>query len=151
MPTPAPYWPITQGIKSRLDLSLAGAITPVPAVVMEEEYAANESWVGIYLTNRNAPANVQSMSAGTRTRFLLHFELWCWRFAMDGPKAMQLRDELVGATELALMIDRTFGGTCDSSWLEGGDMKTASDPQTMGRFFAGGQIVLTVDTFARTT
>jgi len=146
----AAYWDITQAIKTRLDAGLS-SLTPLPHVVTEEPFAANESWIGIYCRSRVAPETSQSLAAGTKTQFLVRFELLCWRFAMSAPAAQQLRDNLVGDAEIALMGDRTFGGTCVSSWLEGGRMLEQDDPAGRGRFFAGGEIILIVDTFARTT
>jgi hypothetical protein len=146
----ADYWALEVGIKAALDAALPSQQSPTPTVTIEEEFKPVDSWIGIFAVSRAAPSDVQSLSAGTKTRFIVRIELWCWRFGMSRPDAMRLRDSLVGDTELALMVDRTFGGACSTSWLEGGQMMVQDDPAS-GRFLAGGSIILIADMTATTT
>lgn len=150
MTTPVPYSSITTAIKTLLDTQLA-ALAPRPRVEIERALEPpDESFIGVYLVNRQAIEAEQRLAAGQTTHFRLRFEIMCWRFGMTTPDAMRLRDSLIGDTEVALMIDRTLGGTVSSSWLEGGDMARPPEPRNLG-FIAAGQIVLAADVTARTT
>lgn len=150
--TPIDYWSIKVAIKSALDAQLAATL-PKPVVVVEQQFPIppNESWIGIYQDSRTAPDSFQNLANGTKTRIMVRHTIWVWRYAMDQDKAIQLRNSLLGDVELALMLDRTFGGIVETSWLEGGRLVTADDPSKSGKFFAGAEIVLTADTYARTT
>lgn len=144
------YNDIAQAIRSRLLTSLAGQQNPMPQIVVEEPFKPVESFVGIYLATA-APGFPQSLAAGKKSLRTIRFDIWCWRFAMSNADAFRLRDSLVGDVEVALMIDPTFGGTVQSSWLAGGTFLRADDPQQLGRFLAGGEVVLMADAFATTT
>jgi len=142
------YHDIETGIKAVLEAD--AALTGV-TVEVEREFpfggADVPPWVGIYLESRAAPEDMQSLSAGTRTRYLLRFSLWCMRFSIESvEKAMELRDDLLGDVEIVLMKDRTLGGKVSVSWLEGGDMASAQLPSDMGAgFLAGAEIVMVAD------
>lgn len=148
--TPIDYWGIKVAIKAQLDAQLA-AILPKPQVVVEQEWAPNESWIGVYGDSRTAADPEQYLSAGTKTNIRVRHVIWVWRYAMDLDTAISYRNSLLGDVELALMLDRTFAGTCETSWLEGGRLVTADDPSKKNKFFAGAEIILTADCFARTT
>lgn len=144
------YYAIELAIQTILQSapSLSGVV-----VTVEEELlfgAEITPWVGIYLDRRDAPANLQSLSAGQRTRFLLRFSVWCWEFSLESvAKAIQLRDDLLGKVEIVLMDNRTLNGTVNKSWLEGGEMPSARLPGGSG-WVSGGEIVLVADAIATT-
>jgi hypothetical protein len=138
---------ISEAIKARLDTAFANRV-PLPEVVLEQEFEPRESWVVIYCQGVQAPEDDQPLTASRKQRLQVRFEIWCWRFAMTNTQAAELRDALVGDVELALMLDRTLNGTVDTSWLEGGRFNRAEDPQSLGRFFCGGEVVLVCDVMA---
>lgn len=138
---------IANAIKARLDTAFANR-TPLPEIVLEQEFEPKESWVVIYCQGVEAPVGDQPLSASRKQRIQVRFEIWCWRFGMTLQAASELRDSLVGDTELALMLDRTMNGTVLTSWLEGGRFGRQEDPQSIGRFFSGGEIVLVCELMA---
>lgn len=146
------YWTIKQAIKTILDTQLS-SLTPRPLVAVEQTFPSvpRESWIGVYQDGREAPEDIQVMSAGTKVRLRVRHVLWVWRYAMEQDKAIQLRNSLLGQVEIALMLDRTLGGLVETAWLEGGRLVTADDPSKSGRFFAGAELVLTAQAAARST
>lgn len=99
----------------------------VTILVEEELKMGKEDSVIIYLDRREAPADLQTISAGQRTRFNLNFTVNCFTFHLDKQVAMENRDDLIGKVEVALMKDHTFGGTVTGAAITGGDFDTASD------------------------
>ena len=141
------YFNIETQIKAVLD---ADANLTGTTILVEEEIAVQRgNVVGIYLDDRSAPADLQSISAGTRTRLLVQFSIWCWHFGIgrDRRPAMQARDDLVGKVEIALMGNRNLNSTVNTSWLEGGEFISGPDP-TGDQFMSGAQVRLTVDVTA---
>lgn len=97
----------------------------------------------IYLDRRDAPIDLQTLANGTRTNYRLTFSIWCVEWHFDTVRdAVRLRDDLIGNVELALMSDRTIGGNCKYSWLEGGEM---GNYENDGTFLSTGQITLIAD------
>ena len=144
------YYAIELAIQTLLQgaTSLSGVM-----VTVEEELlfgAETTPWVGIYLDRRDAPADLQGLSAGQRTRFLLRFSIWAWEYSLESvAKAIQLRDDLLGKVEIVLMGNRTLDGTVNKCWLEGGEMPSARLPGGSG-WVSGGEIVLVADAVATT-
>jgi hypothetical protein len=102
----------------------------------------------IYLDRREAPANMQGLSGGQRTRMSLHFSLWVAEFHLDSvAEASQNRDDLMGLVEVALMKERTLNDTVGVSWLDGGEFLTA---QTDNGFISCGEILLAAEQVATT-
>lgn len=145
---PVGYWELKVAIKAALDSGLA-ALSPAPTVAVEEAMPTvpRESWVGIYQDDRRAPADVQSLYRGRETRIQVRHTIWVWRFGMKPATAVQLRDSLIGDVEYALMLDPTFGGQCEGSWLNGGRFLSADGPNN--GFYAGGEIELICETLAQ--
>jgi hypothetical protein len=142
------YYAIEQAIRDQLaGHPLLAGVT----VTIEEELlfgAEQTPWVCVYLDRRDAPADRQRLAAGRQTQFLLRFSIWCWQYSLEGvSRAIQLRDDLVGAVEIALMSDRTLGGTVATSWLEGGELPSARLPDGSG-WISGGEVVLIADVAA---
>lgn len=138
------YFAIEAAIRDILvaDAGLAGT-----TVLVEEELTVNRgNIVGIYLEDRDSPAEIQTLSAGTRTRFFVRFTIWCWHFGVGRNRQvpMEQRDDLVGKVEIALMGNRNLNGTVDSSWLLGGEFISGPDP-TGRQFMSGASVILEVD------
>ena len=143
------YFTIEEAIKSILD---ADAIVSAKAILIEEELVFERgNIIGIYLDDRQAPDELQSISAGTRTRFLVSFSLWCWHFGVgrDRRVPMEQRDDLLGNVEIALMKVRNLNDTVNTSWLLGGEFLSGPDP-TGKQFMSGAQIILVADVTAST-
>lgn len=137
------YFSIEEAIKTVLDddADVTGS------VLIEEEITIQRgNIIGIYLDDRNAADEDQSLSAGTRTRFNVRFTIWCWHFGIgrDRRGPMEQRDDLVGKVEIALMKKRTLNDTVTMSWLEGGEFLSGPDP-TGNQFMSGASIILVVD------
>ena len=145
------YFGIEEAIKTVLEANAALAGVQVG---IEEELpftAAVDPQVEIYLERRDAP-ELQPLAGGQRTRFLVRFSIWCYGVSLDSiAKACEVRDDLIGAVELALMADRTLGGTVNASWLEGGAFDTKETPGASSGFGMGGEIILMADVKATTT
>lgn len=138
---------IAEAVKARLDTAFANR-TITPEVVIDQTFEPREAWISVNLSSIDAPPDAQPLTASLKQRLQVRFEIWCWRFAMTNTQAAELRDALVGDVELALMLDRTLNGTVNTSWLEGGRFNRAEDPQSLGRFFCGGEVVLVCDVMA---
>lgn len=145
------YYAIELAIQTQLQA--ASGLTGV-TVALEEELPfgmASDQTVEIYLERREAAADLQGLSAGRQTRFRLHLSLWCWGYSLESvAKACQIRDDLMGNVELALLGDHTFAGAVTSSWLEGGQFDTKESPGATSGFSMGGQIILVADVKATT-
>jgi len=75
----------------------------------------------IYEESRTAPENLQRISAGRRTSIIYTVSIWCLAFSLDSvDHASQLRDDLVGFVEIALMNNRDLNNTVHTLWLNGG-------------------------------
>lgn len=141
------YYNIETELQTILNNDISGAMVTVEEEIMSD--VDMTPWFGIYLARREAPEN-QSLSAGQRTRFRLHLEVWvfCWSF--DGVRqASEFRDDNIGKAEVAIMGNRTLNGTVDTCWLEGGEFTSAKDDNN-GLFLSGGQIRVVCDVTATT-
>lgn len=142
------YYAIETEIKTILD---ADATLTGTLITVEDELlfgAERTPWVGVFLERRDA--GDQSLSSGQRTRYNLRFSIWCWEYSLESiSKAIQLRDDLLGKVEVALMGNRTLNGKVSTSWLEGGDLPSARVPESNG-FVSGGEIILIADVTATT-
>jgi len=134
------YFAIEQAIKAVLDAE--DSLQNVE-VLLESPLTFNEGLhVIIYLDSREAPASLQSLSAGQRTRYLVSISIWCFAFGLELLDALAARDELVSNVEIALMRDRTFGDVVTTSWMTGGEFQTI--PQNAG-FMVGAETRVIVD------
>lgn len=145
------YFQIEKEIQTVLkdDADLAGV-----AVLIEEELTfAEGNIILIELDRRDAPDDLQSISAGQRTRFLLQISLWCWGFGYERERAMEQRDDLLGKVEVALLKHRAaqpgnaFGGEVTSFWMQGGDFENRRTTDS-DRFLSGASIDLICDVTA---
>lgn len=139
------YSAILGAVKSAVEAEVDG----VDVVVEDEPVlgAAMTPWVGIYLDRRD-PHEDQPIAAGRRTRYLLRISVWCWAFHLESfAQAANLRNDLIGRVEEALMKHRTLDGLVETSWLEGGEMIAARHPDAES-IMAGGEIQLVADAVA---
>lgn len=123
----------------------------VQVTIEDEPPLDSGPWVAVYLESRT-PTVGQSMSAGTRTRFQLRMTVWCWQFSIESTaRAAQLRDELVGKVEIALMKNRTLNDKVGSIWLDGGQLLSEQiKSDSISGFIAGGEIVVLAEVVAIT-
>lgn len=140
------YYALEQAIADHLrkESELEGVRVEIEKQI---DFGVDSDAVFIYLDRRDAPAEEQRLSAGTRTDFLLTFSLWCLAFHLDSvAAASELRDDLLGRVEVALMRDRTFGGLAGTAWLEGGEFDTLED----NGFLSAAEVRLVVRAHATT-
>jgi hypothetical protein len=136
------YYALEEEIKVILDADPTVGVAGVPVRVEESVMFAAESTpaVYIYLDRRDAPAELQTLRAGSSTDFALRFSLWVWAYSLDGVKiASQIRDDLMGKVEVALMGNRTLNDKVRTSWIEGGEFMSAKEQEG---WMMGGEIVL---------
>lgn len=146
MATYSEYWNLLVAIKTQIEQNYLSGLDPVPLVVVEQAFKAEQSWIGIYMDRRDAPPEYQNLQNGKRTKFLCRIPIWCWRYAVDPDQATRGMLEMVQRVEAATMIDRTFGGTCIMSWMEGGQLSSQLVSETNGTVtFVGGETVLIAD------
>jgi hypothetical protein len=137
------YYQIEEDIATQLraDANLTG----VTVDVEQEPAFAEDKGVFIYLVGREAPAELQTMSAGKRTRFYIHIVLVCMAQALELKAAMEARDDLMSNVELALMSNRTFGNAqVQKFWIEGGNFENSRDGND-GLFNSTGEVEIVVD------
>lgn len=142
------YYAIEQAIADQIknDTDVAAITTNV--VVEEAVMMQSSHLVHVSLESREEPAQRQSISAGTRTRVLCHFAVWCFARGLQMPAAIEQRDDLLSAVEVALMKNRhlPFGrNDINTYWIDGGEFESAKDETG---FIVGGEISLTVDVTA---
>lgn len=135
------YYDIEEKIK--LLLQENDEINTEAHILIEKELTFEQGKIiAIYLDRRDAPANIQSLSAGTRTRFNLQFTIWVFAFSLELQKAIELRDDLLGKVELVLMADRTLKGSVASSYISGGEFENVTGGTG---FMSGASIELVAD------
>ena len=129
------YYSIEQAIRTQL---LADAGLSNITVTIEEELSFQRGdIIAIFLDRRDAPAEEQTLSAGTHIRMHLKFSIWCFHFGLVVADSIERRDDLLGKVELALMRDRTFSGAVNSSWITGGEFQTGEVHSEAGMGFSG--------------
>jgi len=145
----ADYFGVEQAIAERLANDEALVEEQVPVLIEAELSTLPGRQIIVYLDSREAPANMQSISAGSRTRMHVRYAIVCYGFDLSIGRAMELRDDLMGRVEVALMRDpRGFGREeVVSSWLDGGMFANAKGQNAPG-FMAMGEVGLVVDMVA---
>lgn len=94
----------------------------------------------IYRERRDAPAEEQRISQGRRVDYDFSVTVWCLEVDFDSvEKASRRCDNLLGKVELALLNDRTLGGTVAYHWITGGEFTSGED----NGFFSAAEIALT--------
>lgn len=142
------YFAIEQAIQQVLlaDEDLRDRVTVLVEAGVTPE---REPLVVIHLDRREAPANLQTLSAGTTTHLRLRFSILCYSYALEVAELMRLRDDLTGKVEVALMRNPTFNGAVELSWLEGGEFETPAKSDEGFAMWA--EVALVADVTARTT
>lgn len=135
------YYGIEQAIQSQID---AYAGVSDDTIIEIEKLPAfdpvDHDWIGIYMDDRDAPANLQRIRAGSSIDYEVHLSIWVFAFHNDDVSlASKHRDDLLGQVELALIDDRTLGSTVQSSWISGGRFNRLED----NGFWSGAEIRLT--------
>lgn len=146
------YHEIAEQIKIKIhDYDDLSSVT----VTVEEEIPLDSGpWVAIYLGSRRAHES-QPMAAGTKTRYYVTYHIWCHQYSLTSvAEANQLRDDLVGEVEIALMSDRTLNNKVSYAFLDGGRFQsgrlTKPDGSEIPGAVASGEIILVVDVTAST-
>ena len=145
----ADYFAVERAIAERLANDEALVEEAVPVLIEVEVSALPGRQIVVYLDSRAAPAGVQSLSAGSRTRMHVRYAIVCYGHDLQIARAMELRDDLMGRVEVALMRDpRDFGREeVVTSWLDGGAFANAKGQGAPG-FMAMGEVGLVVDMVA---
>lgn len=137
------YWTILTAIKTQLDTELA-VLSPVPKVVIERAFIPSQSYVAIMLDRRDAVNEIQEIGVGRQTNMRIRFSIFCFRLAANPDMAFKLMVETISAVEIALMKDRTIGGTVSMSWLDGGTFFEVEAQANAGTYI-GGEVILIAD------
>ena len=151
------YTGIRDAIESILSTKTeAGGVLEGSRIYIEEEpqFGLMDQAVAIalFMDTRSAPDGEQSISSGTRTRMYLRVTFWIVAFSIESfRKACNMRDDKMGALELVLMENRTLNDTVSTSWLNGGELFSAKDPQNNAVFTAIAEVVMTLDVSAINT
>jgi hypothetical protein len=121
---------IKQAIKTLLaaDANLTNA-----RITVEDELvggmavkSAAKGWIGIYLEQAIAQEEDQVIAAGATDVVILPFIIDCAGYnARYIEQATEVRDDTLRDVHLALMADRSLGGTVDHSWLESFEFTSA--------------------------
>lgn len=114
--------------------------TQEATVLVEEELSFYENDVIlIELERRDAPDDLQTASAGQRTRFLLQMSVWVYAYALEKAVSMSRRDDLLGEVELVIQENRGLNGLVGATWMQGGEFENRRSAEGPG-FMAGAQI-----------
>lgn len=140
------YFGIEEAIKAVLEAD-AGFQGQNAAVHIEEEFshAMTDGKVVFIYSDRRAPTPGQPIAAGQQTRYQIRHSIWSRSYSIESMrKAMEIRDDLLGVVETALMKNRSLNDAVSTSWLEGGEMMSGKVPGKPG-FIASAETVLVVE------
>jgi hypothetical protein len=125
-------------------------------VLIEEDFTQvmgsidNGKAVIIYLDDR-APTAAQPLAANTRTRFAIGLSVWVFACGIDSFKAVaNIRDDLMGLVEVALMANSNLNNGVAFSFLGGGEFQSARKPGA-GVYMAMGECKVIAEAMASTT
>lgn len=90
-------------------------------IVGDEISFGRERALAVICNGYRAPQAEQMLAAGLRARLKLDISVWCFGMALNSREAMEHRDDLLGRVMLALMADRTLGGTVGYHELTDGE------------------------------
>jgi len=101
----------------------------------------------IYRDRRDAIENDQRISAGRRVDYDFQMSIWVMDGDFDSVEAATKRcDTLLGKVEVALLNDRTLGGTVGYHWFTGGEFVSGED----NGFYSAAEIAMTARVHATT-
>lgn len=116
-------------------------------VYIERPLTLEAPSIFVYRERRDAPEDQQRLSQGRRVDYDLQIAVWVTEFDMDSVERSSERcDALLGKVELALLNDRTLGGTVNYILLQGGEFISGEDNQ----FYSAAEIALVARTHAMT-
>ena len=143
------YYEIELELKDILESApeLSVAVREVTVIVEEDLAVQRGDIIMIDLSRRDAPDELQGLSAGTRTRYLLNISVWCYGWGLETKVAMRNRDDLVSRVEIVLQNNRTLGGKVSTSWISGGEFENRRS-DTEDQFLSGAEIELVCDVTA---
>lgn len=143
----ADYYAVQKAIAERIANDEAISEEGIPVFIEVEISARAERQIVVYLDGREAPASIQGLNSGSRTRLHVRYTIACYGFSLKLTRAMELRDDLMGRVEVALMKEpRDFAREdVATSWLQGGDFANA---RSDAGFMAMGEVGLVVDMVA---
>jgi len=145
----ADYFEIEKAIAAQIRDDAAVAACEAQVFVEQPVEYERGRYVLIFARRRTAPAGIQQIAAGQRTRFEFVVDVWCFAFELEVDAATRARDDLLGLVELALMKDRRFGRSdVVHSNISGGEFEGGLDDHG---FASGASIELTLDVTAVTT
>lgn len=110
----------------------------------------DKPFIAVY-EGRRDPSGGQDLAAGTRTRYVVTYEVQVHCFSAESQAdAGEQRDEVLGTVEIALMRKRSLGGALDDSslMLRGGPLGGGAGPQ--GGFISSGGLSISVEAVAST-
>ena len=137
MSTAVSYWGIQQSIGAVVQAGISASIP----VVLEDEIAWADQWVGVYLIGRSATERLQRLTQGFQADFEINYEIEVRIYGMALDQTIAVRDELLADIELVLQNNKTIAGAVETSWITGGDHVTARDAKP-GKFLAAATINL---------
>lgn len=144
------YGAVTLAIEAVLsaDAALRGLRVTVEAVPSLPITVNRIPHVGIFERSR-ALTTGQPIASGQRTRYTLRWEVIVSAFGKTYREASQMRDEILGYAEIALMANRTLGGALSggSLMLGGGDFASG---QAEGGLIAQASLLLSAEATATT-
>lgn len=141
------YYAIEEAIADHLRVQedLQNVNIPPP----ETEFSFERRPMVLISLDRRDAVEGQPLAAGTRTRYTVRFSLWCYQFALKLKDASEMRDDLIGKVEVALMKNRTLDNSVHYMQLEGGEFESGPAPGIQG-FVSAGEIILTAEVTATT-
>lgn len=144
------YYLIEQAIQTVLQNDADLSSLNIPVLIEASVDFHEGPVIVIYAKRRAAPQSAQSLSAGTRTKFFVSFEVWAFGVSFDRQTVHRDRDDLIGKVEIALMRKRDLNvpNLVSASWLEGGEFDSGEVDENS--FFSGASADLIVDTTAVT-
>lgn len=116
-------------------------------VYIERPLTVEAPSIFIYRERRDAPDSEQRLAQGRRVDYDITITVWVVESDFQSVEAASARcDALLGKVEVALLHDRTLGGTVAYHLLTGGEFISGED----NGFFSAAEIALTARTHAMT-
>lgn len=123
------------------------AAIPTLMCSIEEAKPHGDLSATIFIKGRRAPDDMQTISAYTRTRYLIEMQIWVAAWSLEGfRRACEIRDDTIGSIEDVLQDQANWSSFANAVYLDGGELETATQAETgrMG-YYAGGTINFRVD------
>jgi hypothetical protein len=146
------YFGIAQAARAVLQADEELADASIVAEEVPEPFGSETTpRVAIYVESRSAPANLQRISSGRSTVYVIQVRIVCMTHSLESvARVIQLRDDLIGRVETALMRQRTLNGTVRTLYLEGGRLASAEALEANG-WTSSGEVRVLAEAEATTT